>query len=236
VLDLFITKSNSPIISFTDSPNGDYPNYYNAWMQSKQIDLQITNAASLSYWTKWDIESQWDFATLEISTNNGVSWQNLSTPNMVSGSGDGVQTLGVFGYDGTQSTWIEEKIDISAYAGNIINLRFNMLSDSWITEDGWYIDDIKIFYYEERDTTAPVITNVELLSPPYTYQNNFDISATVYENNDLMLLKLFYKTGENFIPVREAVSSIPGEEPEPGLDNISFDGAVLGGEVGKDLA
>jgi hypothetical protein len=42
--------------------------------------------------------------------------------------------------------------------------------------------------------------------------------------------------GENFIPIREAVSSIFRQKPEPGLDNISFDGAVLGAKIRKDLS
>jgi len=100
------SSSHSPTNSFTDSPSGIYPNNNTASMTSVPIDLTGTSAAVLNYWTKWEIESSWDFATIEISTNNGSSWQYLRAPGMSLGADQGAQPAGVYGYDGTQSAWI----------------------------------------------------------------------------------------------------------------------------------
>ncbi|MCK5077889.1 MAG: hypothetical protein KAR38_16015, partial [Calditrichia bacterium] len=80
--------------SFTDSPTGEYADYSDISLTSSVIDLQNVPGAALCYQTKWDIESRYDFAVVEISTNGGSSWNNLRAPNMDAGSGSGVQESG----------------------------------------------------------------------------------------------------------------------------------------------
>ena len=152
----------SPLNSFTDSPSGSYPsNVNNAFTLQFPINLSGVTSAFLEYYTKWDIEPGYDFAQVKISTN-GTSWQPLSAPNMVPGSGDGVQTTGEPGYHSVQSQWIKESIDISDYAGeSSVYLRFVIESDGFVEGDGWYLDDIQVLSYtttvgvEQVDETAP---------------------------------------------------------------------------------
>jgi len=179
------SSSHSPSNSFTDSPSGIYPNNTTTSMTSVPINLTGTNAAILNFWTKWDIESSWDFGTIEISTNNGGSWQYLRAPNMSLSADQGAQPAGAYGYDGTQSTWIEQDIDISSYTGHNILLRFNMATDWSVQKDGWYLDDISVLYYPPADTTAPVINNVVMQSTPLPTVPNYEISAVVNDNSQI---------------------------------------------------
>ncbi|MDZ7624267.1 MAG: hypothetical protein U5J96_07475 [Ignavibacteriaceae bacterium] len=59
-------------------------------------------------------------------------------------------------YDGTQTTWIKEEISLSSYISSQFKIRFELKSDGYIEKDGWYVDDIKIFYY--------TVNSVELTS------------------------------------------------------------------------
>jgi hypothetical protein len=47
-------------------------------------------------------------------------------------------------YDGTQSTWVQENIDLVPYLGHPVKLRFTLVSDGNVTGDGFYFDDISV--------------------------------------------------------------------------------------------
>jgi hypothetical protein len=148
---------HSPINSMTDSPVGSYPNNASTYIISSQsIDLTQSNAAMLEFWTKWDIEAGWDFAQVKISTNNGSTWIPLSGKYTKAGAGKGAQPAGEPGYDGTQSSWVKEEMDLSNYLGHNIKLQFLLKSDGSVTKDGWYIDDVVIKSYQ---ATSSVVTS-----------------------------------------------------------------------------
>lgn len=136
----------SPPSSFTDSPGGVYPNNANAILRLAQpLDLTGLAGISLEFSARWRIENTWDFAFVEASTN-GTTWTPLAGQYTRPASGQGVQTpIGAPGYDGTQLTWVRERISLAAYNGApALHLRFRLRSDSFQQEDGIYIDDIAV--------------------------------------------------------------------------------------------
>jgi len=210
------SSSHSPTNSFTDSPSGIYPNNNTASMTSVPIDLTGTSAAVLNYWTKWEIESSWDFATIEISTNNGSSWQYLRAPGMSLGADQGAQPAGVYGYDGTQSTWIQQSIDISPFSGNNILLRFNMDTDWSVQRDGWYLDDISVLYYPPADTTSPVIDNVVMQTIPLPNLTYYEVVAYVNDNSEIGDVYLKYAVNshsQNILMIQQNDSLFSGQIP-----------------------
>ena len=147
----------SPSKSMTDSPSGQYPNNANTYIVTNQsIDLTQSNAATLEFWTKWEIEQGYDFAQVKISTNNGLTWIPLNGKYTKKGSGSGVQPSNEPGYDGSQLTWVKEEIDLSNFIGYNIKLQFLLKSDGSVTKDGWYIDDIVIKSYQQ---TSNIVTS-----------------------------------------------------------------------------
>ncbi len=145
-------------VSYTDSKIGQYANNANVVMQmTNPINLSGLNNPRLTFWTKWDIETKWDCGRIEISTNNGTTWTTIGGARSKPASGNGVQTpAGVPVYDGTQSNWVKEEINLSPFASEQVKLRFRLQSDVTITRDGWYLDDIGIYTY----TVIPVeLTN-----------------------------------------------------------------------------
>ncbi len=137
--------------SLTDSPTGNYPaNVSNELILAGSVDLSEVSSATLSYMTKWSIESGYDFGQVEVSSDNGNTWIDLQGQNMSIGSGSGVQQTGEYGYDGFQNEWILETIVLDQFVGNSdLLFRFVLSSDSGVEEDGWYLDNIMLSYYPE---------------------------------------------------------------------------------------
>ncbi|MGB9664994.1 MAG: M14 family zinc carboxypeptidase [Ignavibacteria bacterium] len=151
------STSYSPPNSMTDSPAGLYPNNANTYIVTQQqIDLTQSNAATLEFWTRWDIEAGWDFAQVKVSTNNGSTWIPLSGKYTKVGSGQGAQPSNEPGYDGTQSSWVKEEMDLSNFLGKNIKLQFLLKSDGSVQKDGWYIDNVVIKSYQQ---TSNIVTS-----------------------------------------------------------------------------
>jgi hypothetical protein len=47
-----------------------------------RFDLRGVSTATLNFWTWYEIEDLWDYGYISISTDNGASWQVLTTPQM----------------------------------------------------------------------------------------------------------------------------------------------------------
>jgi len=111
------------------------------------VDLTGAASATLDYDTYFNIEETWDYGFVQVSVDNGTSWQSLSTPNTRSDVANGgypdVQA-NVPGYTGSSNGWIHESIDLSAYAGKKIDLRFVYATDWSTNTDGFFVDNVKV--------------------------------------------------------------------------------------------
>ncbi len=145
--------NHTPPASFTDSPVGNY-------LDSTDNSLTLLNSANISgatrailkFWAKWDIETKWDFVTLEVSSNGGNTWNPLQGKYTKTASGSGVQLpLGIHGYDGLQNNWVEEEFNVTPYSSTNFKFRFRLRSDGSIPKDGFYVDGI-VLSYITKDT------------------------------------------------------------------------------------
>jgi PKD repeat protein len=148
----------SPTKSFADSPTGNYTNNANrTYTYVPTIDLTNATAAMISYYAKWNIEADYDFVQFQVSTDNGTTWTGQCTNYTVPGtSGSGsVQPNGLPVYEGVQTSWVLDEVNLSDYLGQIIKVRFQLRSDGGQTADGFYFDDFKIMFNEAGPTVAP---------------------------------------------------------------------------------
>lgn len=136
------TKFFSPPGSITESPSGNYSNNANKSITlSAPVNLSNAIFANLQYYTRFEMEKNYDYATVLYSINNGASWSPLCGRYETSpASSGGTNPL----YDGLQNGWVKEDIDISAYAGQNFLVRFTFVSDAGTTADGFYFDDFLI--------------------------------------------------------------------------------------------
>lgn len=160
------SNAHTPPLAFTDSPTGNYSaNANNSLTLINQLSLSGYNAAELRFWTKWAVEPTWDFATAELSTNNGSTWITLRSTLSHSGSGrsGSQQPTTSWGYESYTPglTWVEQRIDLGAYLNRQIRLRFRVAADGADQRDGFYVDDIRVYGYTfNADTALVVVPNV----------------------------------------------------------------------------
>ena len=151
---------------YTDSKSGNYVANATVTMTSTNaINLSGYSNPKLSFWSKWEIETLYDCGVLQISTDNGSTWVALKGTLTKPASGIGRQIpAGIPIYDGTHYYWTQEIVDLSAYSGQQIKLQFALWSDDYTERDGWYVDDINIYFYGA--------TPVELTSFTAKAENN----------------------------------------------------------------
>jgi hypothetical protein len=114
---------------------------------TRSFDLSGVDEATLSYWTWYDIENDWDYAYVEASTDGGTTWEILETPSGVgtnpNGNSFGWAYTGSSG-DGETPQWIQEEVDLSGYAGEQIQIRFEYITDDAVNRPGFVLDDVAI--------------------------------------------------------------------------------------------
>jgi PKD repeat protein len=139
----------SPSKSFFDGSTSNYSNNTNkTYTYVPTIDLTQATSALISFYAKWSIEADYDYVQFQVSTDGGATWigqcGNYTVPG-TSANGS-VQPNGEPVYEGTQSSWVLEEINLSDYLGQQIKVRFQLKSDVGTTADGYYFDDFKVFY------------------------------------------------------------------------------------------
>ncbi|MFW6171530.1 MAG: hypothetical protein ACODAD_13655, partial [Planctomycetota bacterium] len=103
------------------------------------IDLSASVNPAISFYHQHQIEPDYDFGRVLISTNAGASWTQLAQ------------------YSGNTAGWRREQLDLSTAAGQSdVRIRFRLVTDASVVMDGWYIDDILI----DETPASPALTNV----------------------------------------------------------------------------
>lgn len=153
----------SPTKSFTDSPTGNYANNANrTYTYVPTIDLTNASSAMVRFYAKWNLEADYDYVQFLVSTDNGTTWIPQCGNYTVTGTNanGSVQPNNQPVYEGVQSTWVLEEINLSDYLGQVIKFRFKLGSDGGTVADGYYFDDFEILY----NLNAPPVTPVASFS------------------------------------------------------------------------
>jgi hypothetical protein len=156
------SRKGSLIIEFVGEtqvkavPNQPHSGVYQWWSNrgddsdmtlTRNFDLSDVDQATLQFWTWYDIEGDWDFAYVEVSTDGGQTWDILpglhTTTENKSGNSFGHAWTGISG-GGDTPEWIQEEIDLSAYAGQVIDVRFEYITDDAVNHVGFLIDDLAV--------------------------------------------------------------------------------------------
>jgi len=114
---------------------------------TREVDLSSVDSATLRFWTWFDIERWYDYGYVEVSTDGGDTWQVL--PGRQTTEDDPVRQAYGPGYTGRSGggdtpEWVQESIDLSAFAGQKVLLRFEYVTDGGLNTPGWAIDDVSI--------------------------------------------------------------------------------------------
>lgn len=120
---------------------------------------------TLSYWNFQNMESNtgagtdacWDAGLLEVSTDGGSNWTQVSDANMLTDPYNGTVTINNASPISGLPAWCADDanaasgpqettsiVDLSQYAGQTIQLRFRVGTDGAVGDEGWYIDDVQV--------------------------------------------------------------------------------------------
>lgn len=109
---------------------------------TREIDLSSVDSANLSFYTWYDLEEFWDYAYVMVSRDAGATWDILQAQTMRDNN-PYHKAYGA-GFSGLSFGWIQETINLDAYAGEKILLRFEVITDAAGIRHGMAIDDIRI--------------------------------------------------------------------------------------------
>jgi immune inhibitor A len=119
---------------------------------TREFDLTGVKSATLDYWAWWQIEKDYDFAYVDASDDGGKTWTILKTPSGTDSNPTG-NNLG-WGYTGCSgggdpgkgctANWVEERVDLSAYAGKKVLVRFEYITDEGQNYESLLLDDIRV--------------------------------------------------------------------------------------------
>jgi hypothetical protein len=117
--------------------------------------LRITSGqnSTLSFATRYGFEAGWDGGVVQISSNDGASWQTLTPsggyPSSFNGTNNNACGLPTNSpsFTGTNLNWSPYSVDLSAFSGEI-RLRFLFSSDPGVTAEGWWVDDVLVTHIQ----------------------------------------------------------------------------------------
>jgi hypothetical protein len=209
--------------SFTDSKNGNYSNNATVTMTlTDAIDISGYTNPRLTFRTKFNIESNWDFGQVDVSTNDGVTWIPLEGEYTQPGVGS-FQPPGEPVYDGIISNWVEENISLANYLSSEFKIRFQLESDGGVREDGWYVDDIGLLIYTiptSLQDDAETVTQFEL---EQNYPNPFNPATNIQyavSSRQFVSLKVYDVLGNE-------VATLVNKQMPAGAYEVVFDASNL---------
>ena len=108
------------------------------------FDLSQLDQATLEFDTWFDLEQDFDFAYLSVSTDQGNSWRILSPHLWSTGDYGPGLTGSSAAAENNVNGWIHESISLNNFVGQEIWLRFHVLSDFESIGRGFALDNIAI--------------------------------------------------------------------------------------------
>jgi hypothetical protein len=121
---------------------------------TRPLDLRGLSSATLEFATWYEIENDYDYAFVTVSTDGGTTWEtlpgSLTTTEDPQGVNYGYGITGVSGRpgasleEGARGEWVREQMDLTPYAGKEVLLRFWQINDQGFNAPGIFIDDISV--------------------------------------------------------------------------------------------
>lgn len=152
---LFVVLPDKEVITQIAEPySGDYFYYSGAGNNLDNFmykSFTLTAGSSLTAMVNFEIELDWDYAYLVVSTDGGATWTSVETNFSTTDNPNG-QNFGN-GITGNSGGWVSLTADLSAYTDEVL-LGFRYWTDVAAVEPGFMVDDILISGYPLDDAEA----------------------------------------------------------------------------------
>jgi carboxypeptidase T len=172
--------------NFSDSRYGNARDNSNSFFNLLDtINLVGSANPRIEFAMKWAMETTYDYFRIQVSTNFGSTWTNMP----------GRYTRTVSGQPSYTSIqhWKNEQINLNAYIGQKVKVRFSFITDSGVPGDGYYFDNFKVINY--TDTLVSVNSIAGIVPDEFrlyqNYPNPFNPSTVIrYSIKDNAFVKL----------------------------------------------
>ncbi len=104
------------------------------------IDLTAVHDAEVHLALWYELERDWDYAYLRLSTDNGQTWLPLSIPGTTDANPNGAN-FGA-GLTGASEGWRDVRLDLTPHCGRPVQLRFEVVTDDAVSLTGMAITDL----------------------------------------------------------------------------------------------
>lgn len=202
-------QSNSPTHSFTDSPSGQYGNNTNNSMTlANAVSITASSVVKLNFFHKYTVEQNYDFCNVEVSNSVDTSWKKIKS------------------YTGTLAGWTSESFDITQYVTGAtqIKVRFRLTSDGSVTNDGWYVDDVKLITYN----VGPLAINPnEQIPEAYSLQQNYPNPFNPVTVINYQLAASGFVEIKIYDVLGNEVKTLVNQKQNAGSHSVDFDGSGL---------
>jgi hypothetical protein len=102
----------------------------------REVDVP-TGSPELTFDGQWVVEEGYDYGYVQVSTDGGETYSTIECSDQVPGP------LGS-AFNADSGGFVEVSCDLSAYAGETVVLGFRLVTDSSVTLDGMWVDDVAI--------------------------------------------------------------------------------------------
>ena len=145
---------------------------------TKRFDLRQIPNATLTFDVWYDLEADYDFAYLLVSSDEGLTWQLLDPGPLAEWGSYGL------GLTGESDGWQSLAISLDEFMGREVLVRWAMLSDGGISERGVALDNIAVPELGYLDTVEQ-----EIALPNEAVAAGFvPLTASVPQNWSVQLL------------------------------------------------
>jgi len=146
--DMGSSAAHSPVKCWGTDLDSAYNAYSKNTLYSPAIPLTGAPIYSLDFWMWYYFEgASYDGANLKITTDNGLTWEILTTSVAYTGTVTGTTDTLMLGqqvWGGIDTIWTPVSVDLTPYAGQTIILKIDQGSDLSVQYAGIYIDDLSI--------------------------------------------------------------------------------------------
>lgn len=186
-------------VVYDDVLYGGHANLLDNW-----AIFPTTGGGALTFDTFYDIEENWDFGFVQVSTDGGHTWTSLAnayTTDITDPSAISTVVENVPGLTGSSGGWVNMSFDLSAYDGQDILVAFRYVTDWGTLGNGWYVDNVYV--------------GDQLISDGSSTDPFMDITEVVPINNNFTV---------TFIGIKDKQNGNPYNVVTLKLDDMSEDG------------
>jgi len=106
----------------------------------REVDLTNADNPEMTFNARWDLPNDYGWAQILVSADGGKKWDIVRATD--TRSCRFVDSAAC--YTGSSKGWKEQTVDLNAYAGKKIGIRFEYINEGVRQGDGFFIDDISI--------------------------------------------------------------------------------------------